>query len=215
MSEDKTSIHFSEQMTGFLSRDELTDYEKAFRQGQQSGVACSFNLTIRIADIEFFVRDPNEQAAIDGTVDCPMLGGNCDVEKGIFNLLVDAVPGRDDVKYMRYRLFLVAPDSSRYTLSGRKVVKDDGTLHIWRDTTTLFTKILAGHVSEDAEATAKVVACGILHLHPMEFAKLLTTMGADGPSFAARIEALEQFGKLFLGTLWDIYGPKSHQAPAT
>jgi cholesterol oxidase len=116
---------------------------------------------------------------------------------------------------MRYRLFLVAPDSSKYTLSGRKVVKDDGTLHIWRDTTTLFTKIFAGDVSDDGEATAKVVACGILHLHPLEFAKLMTTLSADGPSLAARAEGLEQFGKLFLGTLWEIYGPKSHQAQAT
>ena len=212
MSEGKTSIRFSEEMTGFLSRDELLDYDKAFRQGQQSGVACSFNLTIRIADVDFFVDSPKEEAAIDGTVDCLMLGGECDVVKGIFNLLVDAVPGQDDVKNMRYRLFLKAPGGSLYTLSGRKVVKDDGTLHIWRDTTTLFTKILAGHVSEDAEATANVVASGILHLHPLEFAKLLKSMTADGPSIVARVGALEKFAKLFLGTLWEIYGPKSREA---
>lgn len=212
MSEGKTSIRFLEEMTGFVSRDELSDYDKAFHQGQQSGVACSFNLTIRIADVDFFVRDPKEEAAIDGTVDCLMLGGQCDVVKGIFNLLVDAVPGQDDVKNMRYRLFLKAPGGSEYTLAGRKIVKDDGTLHIWRDTTTLFTKILAGHVSEDGDAAAHVVACGILHLHPLEFAKLLKSMTADGPSLAARIDGLEQFAKLFLGTLWDIYGPKSREA---
>ena len=214
MADDKTSIHFAEEMTGFLSRDELSNYEQAFREGQQNGVACSFNLTIKIADVDLFVRDPNEEAAIEGTVECRMLGGLLQVEKGIFNLLVDAVPGRHDVKNMRYRLFLRGTQGVRYTLAGRKIVQDDGTLHIWRDTTTLFTKIFSGAVNQDSEDTAQVLACGILHLHPLAFAKLLTTMSADGPTEWARLGGLEQFAKLFLGTLWEIYGPHTRAAKA-
>ena len=212
MSDDKVSVWFSEEMKGFITLGESTDYEAGFEQGQKNGTACSFSLTIKAEDVDFFVRDPNEQADAKGFVDCPALGGRLNVEQGVFNLLVDAVPGNPDVKNMRYRLFFSAPGGRPLTLSGHKIVKDDGTLHIWRDTTTLFTTIFEGHVQLADEGTAKVVACGILHIHPLAFAKLLTTFESSGPSLGARMEGVDRFAKLFLGTLWRVYGPKSSSA---
>ncbi len=35
----------------------------------------------------------------------------------------------------------------------------------------------------------------------------LTTLRASGPTFAVRAGAIEKFGRLFLGSLWNVYGP--------
>jgi cholesterol oxidase len=208
MSPDKVSVWFTEEMKGFITLGQTTDYEAGFDQGQKSNTACAFHLTIKVDDVDAFVSDPNEQATATGYVDCPALGGQLPAE-GIFNLLVDAGP---NVKNMRYRLFFSTPDQRPLTLSGHKVVKDDGTIDIWRDTTTLFTKIFEGHVQLADEGSARVLACGILHIHPLEFAKLLSTFQSDGPSTSARNAGIEKFANLFLGTLWKIYGPKASAA---
>jgi cholesterol oxidase len=208
MSQDKVSVWFTEEMKGFITLGPSTDYEAGFNQGQQSGTSCMFHLTIKADDVDIFVNDPNEQATANGYLDCPAFGGQLPAD-GIFNLLVDAGP---NVKNMRYRLFFSTPDQRPLTLSGHKVVQDDGTIHIWRDTTTLFTRIFEGHVQLADEANAKVLACGILHIHPLGFAKLLTTFQSDGPSLTARAAGVEKFAKLFLGTLWTIYGPKASTA---
>ena len=55
------------------------------------------------------------------------------------------------------------------------------------------------------EATAEVVASGILNIYLVDFMKQLTTFRVDGDH---RAKALNDFGGLFLGKLWDLYkGP--------
>jgi hypothetical protein len=65
---------------------------------------------------------------------------------------------------------------------------------VWRDTTTLFTQILRGHVEEGAGEAPEVVAAGILHIHLGDFARQLTTFRCDHPT---RIDALPRFDALF------------------
>ena len=100
------------------------------------------------------------------------------------------------------------------TLSGFKFIKDDPGLDLWHDTTTLFTRILNGHVSEEEETAAAkdpeklkqmVKASGITIIHFFDFLKQLTTFRAEGPTLSDRTSAMTRFGKLFMGKLWDVY----------
>jgi hypothetical protein len=115
---------------------------------------------------------------------------------------------------MLYRLFFSDAQGNPLTLSGFKYIKDDPGLDIWHDTTTLFTRVLNGHVSQEEEAAAAedpeklkqlVKGSGIIIIYFFDFMKQLTTFRAEGPTRADRAAAMARFGRLFMGKLWDVY----------
>jgi len=206
---EAAGVEFTEEMKGFITLGE-DDFERGFQEGKKAGTACMFHLTIKVDDIERFVADPMHVANPVGWVDSEVLGGRLPVEQGIFNLFV---PSHDpDMVNMLYRLYFADGAGNPLTLSGHKNVKDDPGLDVWSDTSTLYTHILRGHVDTAAEPSAEIVASGIIHIHLKDFAKQLTTFRTHGPSREARAKALMDFGKLFMGELWDIYGLKAHEA---
>ncbi len=106
---------------------------------------------------------------------------------------------------MLYRLFFKDGTGRDLTLSGHKRIQDDPGFDLWRDTTTLYVRVLRGHVGPDAEDKAEIVASGIITIHLLDFLKQLTTFHAEGPTLADRNAARARFGRLFLGKLWDVY----------
>ena len=208
MADEKTSVQFTEEMKGYVSLDVPDDYEEGFDAGREDHIDCMFHLTIKVTDIDFFLDDPEETAEAEGYVECEKLGGRLPVSGGIFNLFVDAGDPDDDVRNMRYHLPVVDEDGRKLTMVGHKVIKDHGIFRIWHDTTTLYTDIVEGHPPHGETKDATVVARGILHILPLDFAKQMTTIRASGPSKAAEAKAIASFGKLFAGTVMDVYGPK-------
>ena len=200
--DDPTKLRFTEEMKGYVTLDE-TDYDAGFREGRKSGTFLMFHLTIEVDGVENFVSYPEREATTKGYVRCEALGGNLPVERGIFNLFVyEEDPSR---RRMLYRLFVRDGAGRPLTLSGFKVVEDDPGSDLWTDTTTLFTRILQGHVKPEDEPQAQIVASGIINIHLLDFFKQLTTFRTEGPTPAERASALTRFGKLFLGDLWDVY----------
>jgi cholesterol oxidase len=100
------------------------------------------------------------------------------------------------------------------TLVGVKFVDDDGIFRMWRDTTTLYTKIWEGEVAPVDERAAVPVASGILRLHPLPFARQLLSFRSNGPTLVSRLVAIFRFVKLFAWRLWQVYGPKFLQTKA-
>ncbi|WP_250279834.1 hypothetical protein [Frankia sp. Cppng1_Ct_nod] len=198
----RTSLEFTERMKGFITLDE-TDPQCGFDQGRTDGTALEFRLTIRTEDVDAFAADPTREAVASGYVHCDTLGGRRPVEKGVFNLFVGDVPGR---RRMLYRLPFSDAAGHPLTLSGFKDVHDDPGFDVWRDTSTLYTRILAGHVDAAAEAEARIIAAGVITIHIPDFLWQLTTFRAGGGAVDA-VRGLETFGRLFLGDLWKIYGP--------
>ena len=197
-----TRLQFTEEMKGFLTLGEV-DYDRGYRQGRQDNTALMFHLTITIDGVNRFITDPQHEAGAEGYVQCSVLGGQRPVEHGVFNLFVDSVdPSR---KAMYYRLFFSDGAGNPLTLLGFKDIKDDPGADVWTDTTTLFTRILQGHVGPNDDSGAKSVAGGILHLLVPDFLKQLTTFHIEGPTLVDRAAALGRFGRLFLGKLWDVY----------
>ena len=135
---------------------------------------------------------------------CDALGGKRPVERGRFNLFVETEdPGE---RRMLYRLHFRDGVGSPLTLVGHKVIANDRGFDLWPDTTTLFTRLLSGHVEADDDEEAPSVAVGILRITPFSFARQLTTFRARGAGAAGNVGALVRFNRLFLGELWRIYG---------
>ena len=197
-----TSLQFTEEMKGFLTPGEV-DYDKGFRTGKAEGTAAMVHLTIKTDDVNRFITDPQHVASASGYFKSDAFGGQREVEQGIFNLFVDN--GNPERKAMYYRLFFRDAKGNPFTLIGFKDVRSDNNSDVWTDTTTLFTRILKGHVGAEADGGASIVAAGIIHIHFLDFLDELTTFRVEGGSIADRASSLERFGSLFLSKLWDVY----------
>lgn len=196
------SVRFTEEMKGYVDFDE-TSYDSAYAAGKAARRKLMFHLTITADDVERFIADPLHEATVSGWVRCDALGGRRPVEGGHFNLFVDQ-PGDGPHKRMYYRLYFRDGPGHPLTLVGFKEVRDDPGFDVWSDTSTLYTRVLVGDVAPAAEPDAEVLATGILHILPRDFARQLTTFRVDP---ARRVDALAKFGSLFAGSLWETYGP--------
>ena len=201
-SEHPANLEFTEKMRGFITFGE-DDYDKGFRQGKKSETKCMFHVTVHMQDIERFMKDPQHQGSITGHVQCDALGGRLPVSQGWFNLFVDADEDGKERKLMKYRLLIEDGNGHPITLNGFKEVCNDRGFDVWDDTTTLFTHILAGHVTPD-DPEGEIVATGILKVLPADFAVQCTTFRVDP---AHRVDAIGRFGAMFAGNLWEAFRP--------
>jgi cholesterol oxidase len=209
----KYHLQFTEEMKGFFSFNE-TDYERGFDKGQGSQSTVMFHLTIGTDDTYAFVGDPTHVAYANGYVDSDVLGGRLRVERGVFNLFVDAGEANDaPVRHMLYRLWFHDAVGHPLTLTGFKDIEHPKAAlsqfkDVWGETTTLYTKILAGHVEPPGDAAAALVGTGIIHILPLDFARQLTTFRVSGPGISGRWHAFVAFGELFMGQLWEVFKPR-------
>jgi cholesterol oxidase len=194
------TVQFTEEMLGHVTFGE-TDFNRGSVADRPGSGFLKFHLTIVVDDIARFAVDDTRQAGSFGWVQCDALGGKLNVEHGVFNLFVDTEPG---VKRMLYRLFFRDGVGHPLTLSGYKLVKDDAGFDVWRDTTTLFTRVYRGHVSAEEEASAELVASGVLRIRMRDFAKQLTTF-RGGPGPVAALGAIARFGWIFTVQLFEAY----------
>ena len=202
---EKVALQFTEEMKGFATFGNA-NYDDGYRLGKENGSDLMFHLTIQIDDVHGFLASREHVAVATGYVKGTQLDGKRRVEKGIFNLFVDTEDCNR--KAMLYRLFFRDTHDQPLTLSGFKRVQNHAGPDIWQDTTTLYTNIFRGHVTQEEEVSSELVAAGILHISPLDFIKQLTTMRTYGPTFADRTEGMSAFGSYFLGSLWEVYGPR-------
>jgi cholesterol oxidase len=199
-----TSLSFTEEMKGFVALD-ADDPVTGAGLGRQLGQKLMFHLTITAEDVERFVVDPRHLGGATGWVESDMLGGRLPVQRGWFNLFTrEGGPGG---RRMLYRLHFTDAAGNPLTLVGHKDVHDDPGADVWRDTSTLYVTLHAGHVppgAPDQPEDGRVVAAGVITIHLPDFLRQLTTFRTEGtrPAYA-----MEEFGRLFLGQLWEVYGP--------
>ncbi|MFC4536143.1 GMC oxidoreductase [Sphaerisporangium dianthi] len=198
---ERTSLSFSEEMTGHIALG-VADPRSGDLAERSHGGRCTFRLTISIADLDRFLAEPEHLARAEGWVDADFLGGRRPVERGWFNLF--AAGGAPDRREMRYRLWFTGADGLPRTLAGWKDVHHGPATRLWLDTSTLFTRVMWGHVPEGEDRQAEVAGAGTLHIQPMDLAATLKSFHTQGPH---GIAALARFGRFFVGQLWDVYGP--------
>jgi cholesterol oxidase len=110
---------------------------------------------------------------------------------------------------MLYRVFFRDAAGHLLTLTGEKRVPAElPARHPWRDTTTLFTRVLRGRIEEKDDADAEVAATGVIHMSLAAFARQLLTFRASGSGSARALAGpalIARFGAFFFGTLGRIY----------
>jgi hypothetical protein len=195
-------VQFVEQLKGWLSFDER-DFNQALWRGRVNGTSAKLHLTIKIRDLDRFVADRNALAAAEGWFECDELGGRLMVEKGRFQLFARE-PDPRHVR-MRYRLFLRDHVGRPLTLSGFKLVEDDPNFDSWRDVTTLFIRLFAGHREEEEERAEEMVATGIVRLGVADVLREAISFRGQGRWRVSGALAVARFQALFLRELARAY----------
>ncbi|MFP3963475.1 hypothetical protein SMC26_14235 [Actinomadura fulvescens] len=193
---DQTSLSFTEEMKGFITYGVDDPRSGELDEGRER---LSFRLTITVEDVDRFLTEPQHTARVEGWVDNARQGGRRPVQRGWFNLV--APTGAQD-QQLTYRLHFTDGQRRPRTLTGEKSVPHLPPVRAWPEFSTLYVRLLDGHVEEDADATAPVMGAGVLHIQLTDFARQLTTFHASGPGGPS---ALVRFGRIFAGELWDAY----------
>ena len=201
-------LSFTETMKGFLQKgvsapaqEDIAAYVAAERAGQQSNTYMEFTLTITAPNLDQFLASAEHAAIANGSVRVDGFTGSdgAPVSNGVFNLFVET--GRMYDRRMLYALPFTGTDGQPYLLDGFKQVRDDGRFDVWGATSTLYTVIRAGH-----DRGGTVMASGIVHILVADFMRQLGTFEVSGTDDPARkAAALAQFGRMFMGTLWDVF----------
>ena len=200
------SLQFTERMTGAFAFAEA-DYRAGYETGQKTGNRLLFRLTIAADDVDSFLADPEHRAVASGYVASEPLGGRRPVQQGAFDLFVDEGPA---TRHMLYRLYFADATGRPLTLAGFKDVRPGPLTAVWPETSTLYFRILSGHVpvaDGGSGTTEGLVGSGILLIPPADFAWQLTTFRVRGPTWGGRVRALDAFGQLFLSELWAVFNP--------
>jgi predicted acylesterase/phospholipase RssA len=191
-----THLRFSETMRGTVEFGSTGSSED-----------LAVDLTVGIGGLYRFLVDPRHGAKLTGWVKSDALGGKLPIEGGRFNLFVQA-PG-STLRKMLYRAFFRDGAGHMLTLTGEKRVPPElPARHPWRDTTTLFTRVLQGRVEEGDEADAAVAATGVIRMTPVGVAREALSFRASGTGRARTLAGpglIARFIAFFLGTLARVY----------
>ncbi|MFP2925992.1 patatin-like phospholipase family protein [Pyxidicoccus sp. 3LG] len=197
MTEPTADLTFRETMSGPLALG-ATDPVAGAHEGRDT--PFTMHCTISVDDMDAFVRDANHAARLVAHVDFPPFGKDLPVKQGSFNLFR---PGDDErTRIMAYGLRFES-GGKEYYLSGTKTIRDDAGPDLWRDTTRLYSRL-----HEGPDEKGPVVGAGMLTLGVRELLKLISSM-RSGRQGAEGVGAIARFGRLFLGTLWELYAPRA------
>jgi cholesterol oxidase len=194
----KVGISFREVMSGGFALG-ATDPAEGEKQGRAQGSEMTMHGAIDIDDIDQFIAEANHPGVLTGTLDFTPFGdGLAAASGGIFNLFSPTSDPK--LKLMVYEMGFQHGGKSYY-MAGQKNVKDDPIFDLWRDTTTLYSKLYEG-----TDKSGPVVGAGILTLGVKQLIQLISTVKTPGSdSFTESSEAIAKFGHFFLGELWDTY----------
>ena len=152
--------------------------------------------------MERFLEEPEHTARAEGWIDAAGCGGRCQVERGWFNLF-SPVTRRIAGSCATGCTSPTGRAGPAPFPAGRTSARHPAT-RVWPDTTTLYFRLLAGHVTDGEDDNAEITGAGILHLGMDDFARQLSTFRTKGPHGLA---AVERFAGFFLGELWNLYRP--------
>jgi predicted patatin/cPLA2 family phospholipase len=200
MREPGVGVGFRETMTGAFRLGETEP-----QQAAGSADRITMHATIHIEDIAAFVADPAHKAELTGHLDFAPWGMAIPAQSGVFGLFSPS--GDPALTYMVYELGF-RHEGRNYYLAGKKHVRLGAPWRLWKETTTLYTRLHAG-----LDATGEVIGAGILRLGVGELVRLLATVHAtNGPTPRARAGAVWRFFRFFTSELIRTYVRRAPRA---
>lgn len=191
-------VRFSEVMTGAIAwRQQSAPFS------YDGDTPLTLHLSVTVADMRGFLADPEHTATLTGWVHSTALGGKLAIERGTCSFFPRDKSEREEG--LRYWMTFADGAGNPFTLFGVKYLRNGAPGRVWADTTTLYVRLLEGHLDVVRASGQEGVATGIVRMRPLAFARELTTFRAEGPSPGARLRALLQYFAFFIRGLRDAH----------
>jgi hypothetical protein len=195
MRDDTLGLTFREELAGGFSFGQ-TDSAEGEKKG--AGTPLTLHGAVHIHDVHAFLSDPNHTGDLYAHITCTPWGENIPAERGTFNLF--RPDGNPDTKQMVYEIG-IEHEEGHYCLVGRKEIRNASGLELLKESTTLDVQL-----HEGTDKTGRVVGAGTLHIDAREIARLISSMHVTHTeSSVSRVKALADFGRFYLGELWESY----------
>jgi predicted acylesterase/phospholipase RssA len=197
--QDLMALTFREKMEGPFALG-VSDPEEGRKKGLADGTSLAMHGNIDIQAFDRFANQRDHAGSLTGSIDfnASPFGKGMPASKGVFNLFKPGGKGKEGLKNFVYEMAF-EHEGKPYYLAGRKDVREGGDL--WKDTTTLYTRL-----HEGKDSSGKVIGAGVLSLGVADLTALLSTVEVhNAASDAERLAVKIRFGRLFLGNLWDSY----------
>jgi hypothetical protein len=196
VSNGAAGVTFTETMRGgfFLG---ATEPKEGARRGELHGSELAFHARVVVPDVDTFIADPAHAGQLSGKIELTPWGVPVEGTGGVFNLFKPG--GEPSLRLMVYELPFTR-EGTEYYLAGQKVIRDD-FFDMWRQTTTLFTRLHQGR-----DKSAPVVGAGVITVGIGGFIGVVSGMKGIGTvSREKASEAVARFARFFMGGLWDSY----------
>ena len=208
-----TAVSYRESLAGYVDFG-ADDWNEGWLGGREVRSHCAIHLAVEIDDIDDFIARPEHVATCTGWVRCDGLGGPLEISAGWFNLLVDA--GGPRHRHMRLPPARRAtPPGGRSRSSGSRTSTTTHFHDPWADTSTLFSRLYAGHLEDGEDPRDARLAAGrpARRRAPASSACSLS-IRARGAGPAGRFAAKARWGAMFASRLASVYaGPAQDGQP--
>jgi hypothetical protein len=174
----------------------VTEPNDGERQGELQGSELTLRAEVVVPDVDAFVADPAHGGQMSGTLELTGWADKPSGTGGVFNLFKPG--GEASLRLMVYELPFTRAGAPYY-LAGQKIIRDD-LFDMWRQTTTLFTRLHRG-----ADKSAPVAGAGIIRVSIGGLIGVMTSLKGTSADAHANGEAVGKFGRFFMGGLWDSY----------
>jgi hypothetical protein len=206
VTEPRARLSFSETMRGFYAPG-VADPRPLGTHAPDGAKKATLRVTVQVEDLDRFLREPEHEARLEGTLELEGMPEPLPIEEGTFRLFTIADTGNvdnPDNRRMEYGACARGPAGERYVVEGVKYVDNDLGLDSLADLTTLYTRLYL--LSGNGHGQMEQIGAGVLRIRPLDFMRQLASFrvpGAHGP--AASLGALSRFGQFFAGRAWDVY----------
>lgn len=188
-------LEFEETMSGWVGIGK-TDFAEGKIAGQGENTPIHFDARIIIEDLDSFIKIAGHHARLEGTVTFEPLGGTFAMEDGAFSLFsVEPVHG---LRQMIYAFRFTASNGQTYFLYGEKRLRDDQSLDLVEDMTTLFTTIYEG-----ADRNGPRYGAGQLFFDLKDTPALLASMTVTGTEWW-EVHKMAQAKLAFMSFAWGV-----------
>ncbi|MBK8256843.1 MAG: hypothetical protein IPK82_29745 [Polyangiaceae bacterium] len=206
----------NEWMEGYIGFG-AENYDSGFIQGvdgAQGGTTFSHSITIVMDDIDRFVDEPTHVSKVEGTIDCPALGGVRPILEGTFNMLVGEP--NSGLKVMLYRMVFTDDKGKPWTMLGHKTIHNDHSFDLWPDITTLYIRLLPGEVPGPDIASTSLpgqvpppgpnAAMGTIHISTLNAFKSAASFHSPGSNPIQAADAVAKFVAFYFQGAWQVFG---------
>lgn len=179
-------IVFEETLSGWVGEG-AKDFMEGRNKGRRENTSLRLDARVTIPNLQQFLDDPDHLAHLDGAVTCTAMGGSFPIRHGVLSPF--SFNPEMNIIQMTYAFRFTAQGKNYYVFGRKNIKHHSGRVDVFRDMTTLYTRVYEGE-----DETGPIRSAGVICFKFMNFVPLMIRMKVSGAhSFLQKMCAKKEF----------------------